>query len=138
MPKPFPKPTFPHTSRVMRAVKGKDTSPELRLRKALWRAGARGYRLHVKRLPGSPDIVFRRAGLAVFVNGCFWHRCPHCPPSTPKNNVAYWQEKFARNVARDRRNHAALRALGWTPLVIWECEIKAGAEKQALRVRSWL
>lgn len=113
------------TKRSMRANRGRDTGPELRLRRALWAAGLRGYRVARKELPGKPDVTFGPARLAVFVHGCFWHRCPHCPPrSSPKTNRAYWEAKFDGNVARDARQRAELEALGWRVMVVWECQLR--------------
>lgn len=109
----------------MARVKGRDTKPELRVRKALHAAGLR-YRLHAPDLPGRPDIVFRSARIVVFVHGCFWHRhsAPDCRLTrSPKSRQAFWEDKFARNKERDARDQAALEAAGWKVLVIWECEI---------------
>ena len=107
----------------MAAIKGKDTKPEILVRKFLWARGFR-YRLNHPRLPGKPDIVLRKYRTCILVNGCFWHRCPHCKLSTPKKNVEYWTAKFERNVERDRENVAALEADGWRVHVVWECELK--------------
>lgn len=104
----------------MARIKSTGTKPEVRLRKALWRAGIR-FRLH-SHLPGKPDLVFPGARVAVFVDGCFWHGCP-AHGHLPKSNTAYWQPKLARTLARDRRVDAALLELGWMPLRIWEHEI---------------
>jgi len=112
------------TSKVMSAVKGKNTKPELILRKALWHNDIKGYRLHWKKVPGKPDIAFPGRKLAIFVNGCFWHRCPHCTPSTPKTHTEFWNSKFARNLERDKHKTEALKALGWQVVTIWECQIK--------------
>ena len=111
------------THRSMQGNKGKDTKPELLVRKRLREAGLTGYRLQWK-VPGRPDIAWPGRKVAVFINGCFWHRCPNCNPSTPKKNVEYWDAKFARNVERDQRNLEALRADDWTVHVIWECQLK--------------
>lgn len=110
-------------SEVMRAVKGKDTKPELALRKALHRLGYR-YRLNVRELPGKPDLVFPGRRTVIFVHGCFWHGhgCKR-GRRVPKTNRAYWEDKIARNRARDRKNVAALKALGWRVITIWECEL---------------
>lgn len=112
------------TSKVMSANKGKDTKPELSLRKALWNAGIRGYRLHWKQVPGRPDIAFPAKKIAVFVNGCYWHRCPHCHPHEPRTNQDFWRKKFEANVERDKKKIEALYAQGWKVITIWECEIK--------------
>ena len=119
-----PVPDKEQTSRTMSAIRSKNTKPELVLRKALWAAGIRGYRLHWKKAPGTPDIAFPGRKLAIFVNGCYWHRCPHCKPSMPKTHTAFWEAKFARNTERDARKIAALKATGWHVLTIWECQIK--------------
>ena len=118
-------------SAVMRRVKGKNTSPELKVRKALTALGAR-YRLHRKDLPGNPDIVLPGRKLALFVHGCFWHGhdCAR-GARVPKQNRDYWTAKIGRNVARDQRTHAELQALGWTPIAVWECELKDAPALQA-------
>ncbi len=109
-------------SKNMSRIRGKDTKPELRVRKAAHALGYR-YRLHDSRLPGSPDLVFCGRKMAVFVHGCFWHRHENCKYSyTPKSNVEFWAKKFDGNVARDKRVQADLHALGWKVAVIWECE----------------
>ena len=106
----------------MRRVRGKNSTPERLVRSALHRAGFR-FRLHDKRLPGRPDIVLPSRRAVVFVHGCFWHRHPGCrAASTPKTRTTFWQEKFDRNVQRDRRDQAALEASGWHVHVVWECE----------------
>ena len=111
-------------SRNMSRIRSKDTFPELRVRSVIHRAGYR-YRLHVSEMPGKPDIVMPRYQTVIFVDGCFWHQHPNCRRATmPKTNVAYWQPKLERNVARDRKVRIALRRTGWTPLTIWECQTK--------------
>lgn len=111
-------------SEVMGRVKGKDTRPEWLVRRALRRAGV-GYRLHRRDLPGKPDIVLATRRMVVFVHGCFWHRHADCPrATTPKSRIDFWEAKFADNVARDARDRAALEALGWRVMVIWECECR--------------
>ena len=110
--------------RSMKGNKRADTKPEMLVRRALRDAGLTGYRLQWKKAPGRPDIAFPGRRVAIFVNGCFWHRCPHCNPSVPKRNVEFWEAKFRRNVERDRRALAELEAMGWTSVVIWECELK--------------
>jgi len=115
-------------SAVMRRVKGKDTTPELKVRRALTRLGAR-YRLHRKDLPGSPDIVLPGRRLALFVHGCFWHGhdCAR-GARVPKQNRDYWTAKVGRNVARDAKSRAELEAQGWRVETIWECELKNEAD----------
>ncbi len=114
-------------SAVMRRVKGKDTTPELAVRKALTALGAR-YRLHRKDLPGKPDIVLPGRRLALFVHGCFWHGhdCAR-GARVPKQNRDYWLAKVGRNRARDAANHDTLAAQGWRVETIWECELKDAA-----------
>lgn len=111
-------------SRVMAAVRSKNTRPEMAVRRVLHGAGLR-YRLHDARLPGKPDIVLPRHRTAVFVHGCLWHA--HGCPNTrvPQSNTEYWSTKLARNAARDAEHTVALRAAGWTVAVIWECDIAA-------------
>jgi len=122
----------PERSRVMRAVKGTNTGPELAARRFLWSAGLR-YRLHRKNLPGRPDIVFPSKRIALFVHGCFWHGHEGCPRlRIPKTRRDYWVTKIAGNQARDVRARAALFALGWTVLVVWECEIASQDHLSAL------
>lgn len=108
----------------MQGNKRRDTKPELLVRQHLREAGFTGYRLDWAKAPGRPDIAFPGRKLAIFVNGCYWHRCPHCNPSVPRKNVEFWQEKFRRNVARDKRALEELHGLGWRTITIWECELK--------------
>lgn len=119
--------TSPERSAVMRAVKSKDTSPERAVRSLLHRAGYR-FRLHRRDLPGNPDLVFPSRHKAVFVHGCFWHghRCKR-GNRIPKTNTAYWEEKIARNRARDASHCRDLKKLGWQVCTIWECQLKEPA-----------
>jgi DNA mismatch endonuclease (patch repair protein) len=121
-------------SSVMRRVKGKDTAPEMTVRRLLTRMGLR-YRLHRPDLPGKPDIVMPGRKLAIFVHGCFWHGhdCAR-GARAPKANAEYWRAKIARNRARDLDHGAALRARGWRVLTLWECALKdeAALEDQIL------
>ena len=121
----------------MRRVKGKDTTPELKVRKALTALGAR-YRLHRKDLPGKPDIVLPGRKLALLVHGCFWHGhdCAR-GARVPKQNRDYWIGKVDRNRARDAASRAALKGQGWRVETIWECELKDAAGLQT-RLRSIL
>ncbi|MDZ4760132.1 MAG: very short patch repair endonuclease [Alphaproteobacteria bacterium] len=114
-------------SAAMRAVKSRNTSPELRVRRAAHALGLR-YRLHGKDLPGKPDLVFAARRLAVFVHGCFWHghTCVR-GARMPATNAAYWSAKIARNVARDAAATLALSGAGWRPVIIWECETREPA-----------
>jgi DNA mismatch endonuclease (patch repair protein) len=108
----------------MRAVKGRDTAPEIAVRKLLHRLGYR-FRLHDTRLPGSPDIVFPGRRLVVFVHGCFWHghRCKR-GARVPATNTGYWISKIARNRARDVKVRRKLKAAGWGVLTVWECQLR--------------
>ena len=119
-------------SAVMRAVKGRDTTPELAVRRILREAGV-GYRLGGCGLPGRPDLVMKGRRVAVFVHGCFWHG-HDCPRGSrkPKTNAGYWSAKIARNRARDAVATAALRSAGWRVVTVWECEMKTAAFAGAL------
>jgi DNA mismatch endonuclease (patch repair protein) len=107
----------------MQGNRGKNTKPELLVRRLLREAGYPGYRLHWKKAPGRPDIAYPGRSVAIFVNGCYWHRCPNCSPPTPKAHAEFWASKFEANEARDARQAAALRAASWTVVTIWECAI---------------
>ncbi|KYC29615.1 endonuclease [Sterolibacterium denitrificans] len=119
-------------SRLMSRIRGKDTKPELLVRRAVHALGFR-FRLHRRDLPGSPDLVFPSRHKVIFVHGCYWHRHPGCQYAyTPKSNMAFWQLKFDANVTRDRLALSTLESLGWGVLVIWECETH---DAEALRAR---
>ena len=120
-----PTPVNEAASELMSKIKSKNTKPEILLRKMLWKKGYRGYRLHWNKVPGKPDIAYPGKKIAIFVNGCYWHRCPKCKPSMPKSNVEFWKNKFEKNVARDLRKKKELEVLGWKVFIIWECEIKS-------------
>ena len=108
----------------MARVRRRNSGPELKVRSIL-RALGISYGLHRKSLPGTPDITVPSRECAIFVHGCFWHRHDACPKATmPKVRRTFWQEKFERNVARDARNSAAIRKLGWKVIVVWECETR--------------
>lgn len=126
----------------MRAVRSENTAPEVVVRKLAHGLGLR-FRLHRRDLPGTPDLTFPGRRKVIFVHGCFWHRHPHpdCRRgrSTPASRRAFWEAKFARNVARDRRAQRALRAAGWGVMVVWECQTKpAGRARLAARLRRFL
>ena len=121
------------THHVMQANKSKNTKPELLVRAALRDAGFPGYRLHWKPCSGRPDICYPGRKVAIFVNGCFWHRCPHCNLPMPKSNVDFWKAKFDRNRARDAHNHEELVSDGWTVVVVWECALKRGRFETTMR-----
>ena len=112
----------------MSAVKGKDTTPELRVRKVLHAMGYR-FRLHRTDLPGKPDIVMAKYRLCIFVHGCFWHQHPGCKRATfPQTNREFWIEKLDRNTTRDNLAIANLKKLGWQVSVIWECQTQTPKE----------
>lgn len=119
-------------SRTMRAVKSRDTKPEMVVRRMVHAMGKR-FRLHRDDLPGKPDLAFPRLRKVIFVNGCFWHGhdCKR-GDRQPKNNAEYWANKISRNKERDQRSVEALRAMGWDVLVIWECQLK---DREALKKR---
>ena len=120
----------------MSRIHGKNTSPELKLRKLLWKSGLRGYRVYYN-LPGKPDIVFTKQKLVIFVDGCFWHKCPVCfrPPAS---NEGFWSEKLQKNVERDMRVNEELQNTGWTVLRIWEHEIKKTPDVVVGKIRELL
>lgn len=118
-------------SRCMSRVRGKDTSPEISLRKALWSAGFR-YRLN-SQLPGKPDIVLSKYRVAIFVHGCFWHNHKGCPKSKlPSTNKEFWENKISSNVTRDSRNIAELKKLEWRIAVVWECSLSTQQKKSSI------
>lgn len=128
-----PIPSSEMASKLMSAISGKNTKPEVTLRKLLWNTGNKGYRLHPT-IPGRPDIVFPKQKVAIFVHGCYWHRCPHCNLPYPKSNTSFWLEKFAKNKNRDLKKELQLKAMGWTVIVIWECEIKKDPKGAVQRI----
>ncbi|NHN75871.1 DNA mismatch endonuclease Vsr [Azotobacter chroococcum] len=108
----------------MRSVRRENTTPEIKVRKALHRLGYR-FRLHDKSLPGSPDIVLKKFKTVIFVHGCFWHRHPMCKYTTfPKTRIEFWSKKFDANIIRDNLNTGKLTNMGWNVLIIWECQTK--------------
>ncbi|WP_368648786.1 very short patch repair endonuclease [Castellaniella ginsengisoli] len=134
----MPIPTTPQRNRMMSSIRGKDTWPERALRTALFSRGLR-YRLHVRMLPGSPDLVLAKYRAVVFIHGCFWHRHGGCRYTTmPRTNTEFWQRKFHSNIDRDRRNVKALQTLGWRVAIIWECALKHSVEDAARLVDEWL
>ena len=124
-------------SQIMAAVKSKNTTPELAVRKAV-RAIGIGYSIHSAKLPGCPNIVMPKRRQAIMVHGCWWHghTCMH-GARVPKSNTAYWTAKINGNKTRDRRMLRALRRLGWKVLVVWECQIRE-VEKLKVRLRRFL
>jgi len=111
--------------RMMRAVRRRDTAPEMKVRSVLHARGYR-YRVHVRGLPGTPDIVFSRRRVVIFVHGCFWHRHGCHLTTTPRTRAEFWSAKFRRNQERDRATASQLRSLGWTVVEVWECETRNG------------
>jgi DNA mismatch endonuclease (patch repair protein) len=118
----------------MQANRSTNTKPELELRRLLREAGFPGYRLHWKGAPGHPDIAYPGRKVAIFVNGCFWHRCPHCDPPVPKSNTKFWAEKFEVNVARDVRTASSLEAAGWEVITLWECRLRSAPNEEIAHV----
>ncbi len=124
----------------MAAIKSSGMKPEMIVRSLVHRLGYR-FRLHAKDLPGKPDLVFRSRRKVIFVHGCFWHQHQKASCSdgrAPKSNLGYWAPKLARNVNRDARNVAALKAFGWRILVVWECEALGDVAKLSQRIVKFL
>lgn len=130
-----PVPINENISKVMSANKARGTKPELILRKILWSAGLKGYRLNSKNIPGRPDIVYHSKKLAIFINGCFWHRCPKCDLPLPKTNRDFWKNKFDANIERDKQKTLELERLGWKVKVVWECQLKNELDKITQDIR---
>jgi DNA mismatch endonuclease (patch repair protein) len=122
----------------MSCIRSKNTKPELAFRKELRAQGLTEYRLHPKTMPGRPDVYFPSMKLAIFINGCFWHRCPYCKPSMPKTNKAFWEKKLFTNVLRDKENRAMLKKKNIRSIVLWECQINKNARKLATKLKSIL
>jgi DNA mismatch endonuclease, patch repair protein len=119
----------------MSGIRGRDTGPELAVRRAAHRLGYR-FRLHRRDLPGTPDLTFPRLAKVLFVHGCFWHRHEGCRLAyEPKSNGEFWRRKFAGNVARDTRTAAELRDRGWEVLTVWECEVREAVDLSEVLVR---
>ena len=121
---------YEHISKSMRSNKSSGTKPELILSKLLRK------RIYKNKLPGNPDFIYRNKKLAIFVHGCFWHRCPRCNLPLPKSNRAYWKRKFERNVERDMLDRRELRKMGWKVLTVWEHDIRKDPEKQVSIIKS--
>lgn len=120
---------------VMSRVRSKDTTPERIIRSFLYQQGFR-FRLHEKNLPGSPDIVLPKYRTVIEIRGCFWHRHPGCKVAgMPLSNVDFWNAKFERNVARDKRNEVAINNLGWNLIVVWGCQVRDKAILNRLPAR---
>jgi DNA mismatch endonuclease (patch repair protein) len=125
--------TAARRSEIMAAIRSKDTTPELAVRRYLHARGLR-YRLHPRDLPGRPDLVFSALRTCIFVHGCFWHGCPHCIDGRRQvqSNTTYWIPKIATNRARDDRHRQTLQAAGWTVFTIWECQSRDPAALESL------
>jgi len=115
-------------SRIMSRVRATETKPEIMVRKFLFSKGLR-YRKNQKGLPGKPDIVSRKHGCIVFINGCFWHGHDNCRHFTlPKSRTDFWKQKIDRNIVRDKSNKDTLESMGWTVFVVWECQVKGKSD----------
>ena len=118
---------------TMSAIRGKNTKPEMIVRRGLWKRGFR-YRLNYKRLPGHPDLVLRKYKTCIFINGCFWHGHEGCKYYTiPKTNTVFWVSKVKRNKERDERVKHELNAMGWNCITVWECELKSAKREVTLQ-----
>ncbi|MBP3833796.1 MAG: DNA mismatch endonuclease Vsr [Bacteroidaceae bacterium] len=118
---------------TMSAIRGKNTKPEMIVRRGLWKRGFR-YRLNYKRLPGHPDLVLRKYKTCIFINGCFWHGHEGCKYYTvPKTNTEFWVNKVQRNKERDERVKHELNAMGWNCITVWECELKSAKRDATLQ-----
>jgi DNA mismatch endonuclease (patch repair protein) len=120
----------------MSRIRAKNTGPEVKLRKFLSAAGIRGYRIHYN-LPGKPDVVFTKKKIAIFIDGCFWHKCPVCFQE-PETRKEFWMKKIQSNVDRDKKVNELLKDLGWKVIRIWEHEIKKEPEKCIKKVIRFL
>jgi len=120
----------------MSRIRGKNTAPEIKLRKMLFAAGIRGYRIHYN-LPGKPDIVFVRKKIVVFIDGCFWHKCP-ADFQEPETHKEFWMKKIQSNIDRDKKINKQLKREGWTIIRIWEHEIKKEPENVVKKIITYL
>ena len=116
----------------MSRIQGKNTGPEVKLRKLLYSKGIRGYRIHYK-LPGKPDIVFTKKKIAIFIDGCFWHKCPVCFQE-PETRKEFWMKKIQSNIDRDKKVDEKLKNDGWTVIRIWEHEIRKEPENAVKKI----
>ncbi|MHB8137988.1 MAG: very short patch repair endonuclease [Smithellaceae bacterium] len=124
-------------SKRMSLIRGKGSAPEMKLRCLVHKMGFR-YRLHIKELPGKPDLVFPSRHAVIFMHGCFWHRHEKCKLSRlPKSKLGFWKTKLEENIKRDVRNQRQLISLGWRILIVWECEI-TDTERVSAIVREFL
>jgi DNA mismatch endonuclease (patch repair protein) len=120
--------------KAMQAVKSKGTKPERQLFSMLAGMGLKGWRKHANDITGKPDVVFEKEKLAIFVDGCFWHGCPHCKrPLKPQTNRTYWERKISRNIERDQKYNQQLAEQRWTVMRIWEHEIRDAHNRSKIR-----
>jgi DNA mismatch endonuclease (patch repair protein) len=135
-----PKPLNERVSRTMSAIRAKHTGPEKKMRALLRESDLGKYNLHLRSIPGRPDIVYPKQKVAIFVHGCYWHGCRYCRLSLPKTNRAFWKNKIETNRARDFRKNRQLRTMGWRVVTIRECQLKTtrGKERSFQRVRAAL
>jgi len=124
-------------SRMMSGIRGKNTKPELVVRRGLHARGFR-YRLHQRKLPGNPDIVLSRFGAVVFIHGCFWHGHDCKYFKEPGTHLKFWRTKIERNRNNDRKSHAALTAAGWRVGTVWECALRADPAAAVQRLTEWI
>ena len=130
--------SVPQRSYNMSMIKGKDTKPEMLVRRFLFGNGFR-YRVNLKGLPGKPDIVLRKYGVVIFINGCFWHGHENCKYfKIPKTRSDWWQDKIERNIKRDAKVRDELRQIGWRTMVIWECQLKPKVRDNTLKELAYL
>lgn len=127
----------PNRSYNMSRIQGKNTKPEVLVRKWLWKEGFR-YRLHVKGIPGKPDLVFPGCKKVIFVHGCFWHKHDCKYFQWPKSNADFWKNKILGNVERDRKNYRILQLNSWNYHIVWECELKEDVEMTLRRATEFL
>lgn len=120
----------------MSHIRGKNTGPEIKLRKILWSNGIRGYRIHYN-LSGKPDIVFTKKKIVIFIDGCFWHKCPFCFQE-PANRKEFWLKKINSNVERDMRVNTELETAGWTVIRFWEHDVKKNPDTIVEKIASFL
>lgn len=129
---------LPSRSYNMSMIKGKDTKPEMLVRRFLFGNGFR-YRVNLRGLPGKPDIVLRKYGVVIFINGCFWHGHENCKYfKIPKTRSDWWQDKIERNIKRDAKVRDELRQIGWRTMVIWECQLKPKVRDNTLKELAYL
>ncbi|MDD4569683.1 MAG: DNA mismatch endonuclease Vsr [Tepidanaerobacteraceae bacterium] len=122
----------------MSMIKGKDTKPEMLVRRFLFGNGFR-YRVNLRGLPGKPDIVLRKYGVVIFINGCFWHGHENCKYfKIPKTRSDWWQDKIERNIKRDAKVRDELRQIGWRTMVVWECQLKPKVIDNTLKELAYL